>query len=233
MSQAKRQAIKVLLVEDDDEIREIISLALEINWPEAKLVSTHLGTKGVEMASGENPDVVILDLGLPDITGSEVLRGIRAFSNVPVLILTVRGDEGDIVNGLEAGADDYMTKPFRQVELLSRMRVLTRWIRPVGEDVLTYGELSLDPATGQLSRGRRQVTLSRLEIAILARLIKEQGEVSTYHTLTAEIWGIGYNEETEALRVFIRSLRKKIEPDPGQPQVIVAHEGVGYALAKA
>jgi len=220
------------MIEDDEDIKEAVSLAFEINWPEAKLVSTNLGKKGVELASSESPDIIILDLGLPDITGFDVLRGIRAFSNVPVLILTVRGDEDDIVTGLETGADDYMTKPFRQVEFFSRVRALIRRDRPMGEEVLTYGELSLDPSTGQLSHGRHQTTLTRTESAVLAQLMRDEGKVSTYHALTEAIWGIGYHEETEVLRLYISSLREKIEEDPQRPKIIVTSAGVGYSLAK-
>ncbi|MFC1860183.1 response regulator transcription factor [Chloroflexota bacterium] len=111
--------MKVLIIEDDPEIVEVISLAFQIRWPEVKLVSTNLGEKGVELVESESPDVVILDLGLPDISGYDVLKEIRAFSTVPILILTVRGEETDVVRGLEWGADDYMVKPFRQLELLS------------------------------------------------------------------------------------------------------------------
>ncbi len=118
--------MKVLVIEDDREIVDVISVGFEIGWPEMKLVSARLGREGVELAASENPDVVILDLGLPDITGFEVLKEIRAFSTVPILILTVRSDEADVARGLERGADDYMTKPFHQAELQSRLVALIR-----------------------------------------------------------------------------------------------------------
>ena len=118
--------MKVLIVEDDHEIVEIISLAFEIRWPEAELVSTHLGEQGISMVDAEEPDVIILDLGLPDISGFDVLKEVRTFSTVPILILTVRGEEADIVKGLEWGADDYMVKPFRQLELMSRAQAVMR-----------------------------------------------------------------------------------------------------------
>lgn len=118
--------VKILVIEDDREILEVISVGFEMRWPGVKLVSTRLGREGVELAASENPDVIILDLGLPDVTGFEVLREIRAFSRVPILILTVRSEEADIDRGLEWGADDYMTKPFQQAELQSRVEVLIR-----------------------------------------------------------------------------------------------------------
>lgn len=118
--------VKILVIEDDREIVDVMSVGFEMNWPEMELVSTRLGREGVELAASENPDVVILDLGLPDITGFEVLKEIRAFSKVPILILTVRSDETDFVRGIELGADDYMTKPFHQAELKSRVEALIR-----------------------------------------------------------------------------------------------------------
>ena len=118
--------MRILIIEDDQSIVEAISLALQIIWPDAKLLSTHLGEKGIELLQSENPDVIILDLGLPDISGFEVLKRVRLFSEVPILILTVRSDEADIVKGLEWGADDYVIKPFRQMELLSRIKLVTR-----------------------------------------------------------------------------------------------------------
>lgn len=118
--------VKILVIEDDREIVEVISVGFEMRWPGVKLVSTRLGREGVELAASENPDIIILDLGLPDVTGFEVLREIRAFSGVPILILTVRSEEADIDRGLEWGADDYMTKPFQQAELQSRVEVLIR-----------------------------------------------------------------------------------------------------------
>ncbi len=118
--------VKILVIEDDREILEVISVGFEMRWPGVKLVSTRLGREGVELAASENPDIIILDLGLPDVTGFEVLREIRAFSRVPILILTVRSEEADIDRGLEWGADDYMTKPFQQAELQSRVEVLIR-----------------------------------------------------------------------------------------------------------
>ncbi len=136
------------------------------------------------------------------------------------------------VGGLEAGADDFMTKPFRQVELLSRIRALTRRVRPMGEEALVYGGLSFDPSTGQLSHGRQRTTLTRIEGDVLSHLMRAAGQVSTYSALTEAIWGVGYQEETEALTVYIRRLRQKIEADPEQPQIIVTSPDVGYSLAK-
>lgn len=135
---SRRRSMKILIIEDDQEIVDAVSLAFQIRWPEDNLVSTHLGEKGLEMVESENPDVVILDLGLPDISGFEVLKQTRLFSDVPILILMVRADEADIVKGLEWGADDYVVKPIRQLELLSRIKALTRRKVPLAEENPAY-----------------------------------------------------------------------------------------------
>ncbi len=225
--------MKVLIIEDNHEIVEVISLAFQIRWPEVKLVSTHLGEKGVGLVESEEPDVVILDLGLPDIGGFDVLKEIRAFSDVPVLILTVRGEEADIVKGLEWGADDYMVKPFRQMELLSRIRALTRRASPSDRETpLVYGELSFDPSTRQLIYGQREINLTRTEGIILHSLLRNAGRVVTHSTLAEAVWGEDYPDATSALKVHILRLRQKLEVDSSQPKLILTKTGIGYLLAK-
>ena len=225
--------MKVLIIEDDREIVEVVSLAFQIRWPEVKLVSTHLGEKGVELVESENPDVVILDLGLVDISGFEVLKQIRLFSAIPVLILTVRSDEADIVKGLEWGADDYMVKPFRQLELLSRIRALTRRVSPLAKETpLVCGQLHFDPSTRQLFYGEREIGLTRTEGSILHHLMRNAGQVVTYSSLAESVWGEDYPDAVDSLRVYIRRLREKLEAEPSQPQIILTKTGVGYLLAK-
>ncbi|MBI2329112.1 MAG: response regulator transcription factor [Chloroflexi bacterium] len=225
--------MKVLIIEDDREIVEVVSLAFKIRWPEVKLVSTHLGERGVELVESENPDVIILDLGLVDISGFEVLQQIRLFSAVPILILTVRSDEADIVKGLEWGADDYMVKPFRQLELLSRIRALTRRASPAAkETLLVCGQLRFDPSTRQLFYGDREIGLTRSEASILQHLMRNAGQVVTYSSLAEAVWGEDYPDATESLRVYIRRLREKLETEPGRPQIILTKTGVGYSLVK-
>ena len=143
--------MKILIIEDDRTIVEAISLTLQLNWPDTTLVSARLGEEGIELLQSEKPDAIILDLGLPDISGFEVLKRIRLFSNVPILILTVRSDEGDIVRGLEWGADEYVIKPFRQKELLSRIKLITRRRGAIAEGApIICGKLQFEPSTGQL-----------------------------------------------------------------------------------
>ena len=225
--------MKVLIIEDDREIVGIISLAFEIRWPEVEVVSTHLGEKGVELVESENPDVVILDLGLPDISGFDVLKEIRTFSTVPVLILTVRGEETDVVKGLEWGADDYMVKPFRQLEFLSRIKALTRRTSTTtSETPLASGKLSFDPTTRQLLYGQREIDLTRTESTILHQLMRNAGRVVTHAALAEAVWGEDYPDAPAALKVHILRLRQKIEDDPSQPKLILTKSGVGYLLAR-
>ena len=225
--------MKVLIIENDQGIVEAISLAFQIRWPEAKLVSTHLGEKGIELVESENPDVAILDLGLDDISGFEVLKQVRLFSAVPVLILTVRVDEADIIKGLEWGADDYVVKPFRQLELLSRIRALTRRRGPLVEEApLVCGPLHLDPSIGQLFNGEEEISLTPTEGSILHHLLKNAGRVVTHSSLAESVWGENYPDATNSLKVYIRRLREKLEADPSHPQLILTKMGIGYFLAK-
>ena len=225
--------MKVLVIEDDQGIVEAISLAFQIRWPEAELISTHLGEKGIAMVESNKPDVVILDLGLADISGFEVLKQIRLFSDVAVLILTVRAEEADVVKGLEWGADDYMTKPFRQLELLSRVKALTRRRSALAEKTtLVRGQLQLNPATNQLFYGKKEIDLTPTEKHILYNLMKNAGQVVTYSSLAELLWGEDYVNAADSLKVYIRRLREKIEADPSNPTLILTKAGVGYQLAK-
>ena len=225
--------MKVLIIEDENEIIEVISIAFQIRWPEVELVSSNLGEVGVEMVESENPDIVILDLGLPDISGFDVLKKIRTFSSVPIMILTVRGEETDVVRGLEWGADDYVVKPFRQLELLSRVRSLIRRAEPSDKETpLVYGGLSYDPSTRQLSCERGEINLTRTEGEIISHLMRNAGLVATYSGLAEAVWGDYYPGATESLRVYVRRLREKVEVDPQNPRIILTNSGIGYSLVK-
>jgi two-component system, OmpR family, response regulator VicR len=224
--------MKVLIIEDDKEIVDAITLAFQIRWPEAKVASTRLGRKGVELVESEAPDIVILDLGLPDISGFEVLRQTRLFSHVPIIILTVRADEADVVKGLEWGADDYILKPFRQLELLARVKALIRRQAPSEEESLTAGPLRLEVTSGQLRYDVKEIALTITESRILAHLMRNAGHVVTHSSLAEAVWGNDYPGAADSLKVHIRRLREKIEPSPSQPKLILTKAGVGYFLAK-
>jgi len=225
--------MKVLLIEDDKEIIDAISLAFRIRWPEADVVSTRLGQKGYELVESESPDIVILDLGLPDISGFEVLRQIRLFSKVPTIILTVRSDEADVVKGLEWGADDYIIKPFRQLEFLARVKALIRRQAPSEEEPLVYGPLHLDTTARQLHYGGKEINLTVTENHILSHLMTNAGRIVTHSSLAEAVWGDDYPGSADSLKVHIRRLREKIEEDPSHPTLILTRTGVGYFLAKA
>ena len=224
--------MKVLLIEDDREIVDAISLAFQIRWPEAEVVSTRLGEKGVELVESAAPDIVILDLGLPDISGFEVLRQTRLFSSVPTIILTVRSEEADVVKGLEWGADDYILKPFRQLELLARVKALIRRQDPPEEEPLDYGPLRLDVTSGALNYSGKEINLTVTESHILSHLMKNAGRAVTHSSLAEAVWGDDYPGVTDSLKVHIRRLREKIETDPSHPQLILTRTGVGYLLAR-
>jgi two-component system KDP operon response regulator KdpE len=224
--------MKVLIIEDDKEIVDAISLAFQIRWPEVKVASTRLGKRGVELVESEAPDIVILDLGLPDINGFEVLRQIRLFSSVPIIILTVRAEEADIVKGLEWGADDYIVKPFRQLELLARVRALIRRRTPAEEETLAVGPLHLEATTGQLLYNSKEIALTITESRLLSHLMRNAGHVVTHSSLAEAVWGNDYPGATDSLKVHIRRLREKIEADPSHPQLILTKSGVGYFLVR-
>jgi two-component system, OmpR family, response regulator VicR len=223
--------MKVLIIEDDEEIVESISLAFEIRWPEAKVVSTHLGRRGTELVESEEPDVVILDLGLPDINGFEVLREIRLFSQVPIIILTVRSDEADIIKGLERGADDYVIKPFRQLELLARVKALIRRQHPQ-QEALVIGTLRLNVTTGELDYEGKEIALTLTESRILGHLMENAGHVVSHSSLAEAVWETDYPGAADGLKVHIRRLREKIETDPSRPKLILTKSGIGYYLKR-
>jgi two-component system response regulator VicR len=225
--------LKILIIEDDQQIVEAITLAFQIRWPEAKLVSTQQGEKGIELVENEKPDIVILDLGLPDINGYDVLKQIRMFSEIPILILTARTEESDIVKGLEWGADDYMIKPFRQLELLSRIKALTRRKSNAdSESPLSIGPISFNPSTGQLVFNQKEISLTPTEGRILHHLMRNAGQVVTHSSLADAVWGEDYPGAVDSLKVYIRRLREKLEIEPQQPQLIITKAGIGYLMIK-
>jgi len=223
--------LKLLIVEDDEEIIEAVSLAFQIRWPEARIVSTRYGKKAAALVETEQPDIVVLDLGLPDTSGFDVLREIRRFSDIPIIIVTVRAEEGDIIKGLEWGADDYIVKPFRQLELIARIKAQTRRKEQVEQEKITRGSLHLNSTTGQLRCDNRKIDLTVTESKILAHLMRNAGHVVTHSSLAEAVWGDEYPGAAESLRVHMRRLREKIEDDPGKPKFVITKPGVGYLFA--
>ena len=225
--------MKVLIIEDDRETVEYINLAFKVGWPTVKLISTSLGEEGIELVERESPDVVILDLGLPDIDGSEALKRIRLFSMVPIIIMTVRTDESDIVKGLEWGADEYVVKPFGQMELLARVKAVLRRQRPLEQEPSTIcGPFRFSYTLGKLNYGEREIRLTSTEGLILHHLAANAGKVVTHPSLAEAVWGEDYPGSSDSLKVYVRRLRQKIETDPSHPKIIITRPGLGYLLAK-
>jgi two-component system KDP operon response regulator KdpE len=223
--------MKALIVEDDPDVVEAVSLVFKMHWPKAELLATSLGQEGIDLAGSDHLDLIILDLGLSDISGFEVLKQVRAFSSVPIIVLTVKRDEIDIAKGLEWGADDYVIKPYKPLELVARIR--TR-LRDRENDVLgqalSFGPLHLDLPKRHLTCGEKEITLTSLETHILRHLMQKKGGMALYGDIAEDVWGDEYPGCIDSLRVYIRRLREKLERDPGHPKIILTKSGVGYYL---
>ena len=228
--------MKVLLVEDNKEIQEAISLIFELHWPGSEVLISSEGAHGITKTEEESPDVIILDLGLPDIDGFKVLKGVRDFSDVPIIILTVRGDEIDKVRGLELGADDYIVKPFSHMELLARVRaVLRRSHIPElkeAEKPIVLPNLSIDFSSRTVTKKGKKIKLTPTEFNLLQCLIRNEGKVLTHHALLTKVWGEEYTDSSEYLKVYIQRLRDKLEEDSAHPLLLISERGVGYKFVK-
>ena len=228
--------MKALVIDDDDGIIQLVSLCLGVIWPDIKIIWTHLGGEGSELVKSTSPDLVVLDLGLPDMSGYDVLKTIRSFSKVPLIVLTVRNEEVDVVRAFELGADDYITKPFRQFEFLARVRsALSRFVpqTPKGEELkLTFGDFHFDSTLRRLEYHKKSIDLTSTESVTLRTLLENAGEVVNHKTIAQKIWGHPVPDDVKILRVYIRHLREKIETDPNNPSLIVTKAGEGYLLTK-
>jgi len=223
----------VVLIEDEAQIRRFLRAALGGNG--FRLFEATTGEAGVVEAATRQPEIVILDLGLPDIDGLEVIRRIREWSAIPIIVLSARWQERDKILALDAGADDYVSKPFNVGELLARMRVALRHAArhgaEGGETGFAVGELQVDLLKRQVRVGDRPVHLTPIEYRLLSTLIKHAGKVLTHHQLLAEVWGPHQTEQSHYLRVYAAQLRRKLEADPARPRYILTEPGVGYRLA--
>jgi two-component system KDP operon response regulator KdpE len=221
--------LKVLIVDDEPAIRTFLRASLMAH--DYEIVEAENGREAVDTATRERPGLVILDLGLPDMDGVAVTQLIRQWSQTPIIILSVRGQEADKIAALDAGADDYLTKPFGTGELLARMRVaLRRTVQTANEPVFVNGALSVDLNKRTVTVAGREVQLTPNEYDLLKTLIRYAGKVLTHRQLLREVWGLGYETETHLLRVNISNLRRKIELDALRPRLIVTEPGVGYRL---
>jgi two-component system, OmpR family, KDP operon response regulator KdpE len=224
----------VLVIEDEEAIRKFLRAGLESQG--YRCVDATTGHEGVTQAATRSPDVILLDLGLPDIDGLGVLRSIREWSGIPVIVLTARGQERDKVDALDSGADDYVTKPFSMPELLARMRAALRRRTRSGPDadagVLEVGPLRIDLARRRVTVEGAPVQLTRTEYQLLATLARHAGRVLTHEFLLREVWGPAYTSQHHYLRVYMAQLRHKLERDPGRPRLLMTETGVGYRMAE-
>jgi two-component system, OmpR family, KDP operon response regulator KdpE len=221
---------RVLVVDDEPQIRRFLSVSLGLH--EYTVVEAQTGNEAIRLCTTAQPDLVILDLGLPDMDGREVLSRIREWSQVPVIVLSVRFDEQDKIDALDRGADDYVTKPFSMGELLARMRNALRHRAGATEEspLFSSGGLSVDLTRRVVTVEGDEIRLSRKEYEVLRTLVKHAGKVVTHQQLLREVWGPAHINETQYLRVYVGQLRQKIERDPTQPRYIMTEAGVGYRL---
>ncbi len=218
---------RVLVVEDDDEIADVLRRSLRQEGHEVRTALD--GEEALETARDFSPDMVVLDLGLPKLDGVEVCRQLREESDVPILILTARTDTDDRVRGLDAGADDYLTKPFERAELLARLRALMRRRPPRGSASLRVGDLSLNPDTREVMRGERALDLTAREFELLEFLMRNQRLVISRERLLEEVWGYDPTSMTNTIDVFISNLRRKLEQE-GEARVLHTKRGAGYVV---
>lgn len=221
--------VRVLVVDDERAIRRFLATSLGAHG--YAVFEAADGPEALAAVVDLRPDLLILDLGLPGLDGVEVTRRLREWTPLPIIILSVRDQEGEKIASLDAGADDYLTKPFGIGELLARMRVaLRRAAAPAGEPVFAAGELQVDLARRAVSVAGREVQLTPTEFDLLRVLVTNAGKVLTHRQLLRQVWGAGYESESHMLRVNIHNLRRKLEPDPSRPMYIVTEPGVGYRL---
>jgi two-component system KDP operon response regulator KdpE len=228
--------MKVLVIEDDPGIVETISLCFQLRRSGATVVSASRGGKGLELVETENPDVVILDIGLPDMDGFKVLRELRSFSQVPVLMLTARDKDIDTVKCLELGADDYITKPFSHIELLARVEAVLRRTKglPVisEERPFVSGKLSVNFASNEIMVGGKPVKLTSIERKLLYYLIRNEGRLLSHETLLTKVRGEEFADARSLLRVYIQHLRQKLGDSAHSPKIIVTEHGMGYKFVR-
>lgn len=226
----------ILVVEDDPSVKNLITTTLHAH--NYRYLAAPNGESAILEASSHNPDIVLLDLGLPDMDGVEIIKKIRTWSNLPIIVISARSEDTDKIDALDAGADDYLTKPFSVEELLARLRVTQRRLMIMQNDPLsgaslfTNGQLRVDYAAGCAYLGEEELHLTPIEYKLLCLLAQNVGKVLTHTYITQKIWGNSWENDIASLRVFMATLRKKIERTPGSPQYIQTHIGVGYRMLR-
>jgi two-component system KDP operon response regulator KdpE len=220
-------AVRVLVVDDEPQIRRALAINLRARGYDVDLAED--GRTALELAARSHPDVVVLDLGLPELDGVEVIKGLRGWSRVPIVVLSVRDAEGDKVAALDAGADDYVTKPFGMDELLARLRAALRRAAPAEEEAtVETPDFAIDLAAKRVVRDGAEVRLTPTEWHLVEVLVRNRGRLVTQRQLLQEVWGPEYGEETNYLRVYMAQVRRKLEPEPSQPRYFITEPGMGY-----
>jgi two-component system KDP operon response regulator KdpE len=221
-------APRVLVV--DDELQILRALQMKLRGAGYAVETATTASEALMKAGMRPPDAIVLDLLLPDARGTDVCRELRGWYSAPIVVLSAVGDEKEKVNALDAGADDYVTKPFSGDELLARLRAVLRRVSPTGEMVITIGELQLDLENRSVTMGGRPIPLTPIEYDLLRALARSQGKLLTHPALLREVWGPAYQEESNYLHVHVSHLRRKIEPDPARPRYILNQPGIGYRM---
>ena len=229
--------LNILVVEDDAPVRNLITTTLKAH--EYKYLTAENGESAIMMASTNNPNVILLDLGLPDMDGVEVIKKVRTWSNMPIIVISARSEDSDKIEALDSGADDYLTKPFSVEELLARLRVVARRLAVLANDatttnssIFTNGNLRIDFAAGCAYLGDEEMHLTPIEYKLLCLMARNVGKVLTHTYITNQVWGSSWDNDIASLRVFMATLRKKLEAAPDSPQYIQTHIGVGYRMMK-
>ena len=224
----------ILVVEDDKPVRTLITTTLKANG--YRFIEALTGEEAILQTTSHNPDVILLDLGLPDMDGVEIIRKVRSWSNVPIIVISARSEDSDKIGALDSGADDYLTKPFSVEELLARLRVTQRRLAMLGAEhadtVFVNGSLRIDYAAGCAYLDENELHLTPIEYRLLCLLAQNVGKVLTHTYITQKIWGNSWENDIASLRVFMATLRKKLESAPDSPQYIQTHIGVGYRMLK-
>ncbi|MFH0760383.1 MAG: response regulator [Bacteroidota bacterium] len=221
----------ILIIDDEIQIRRLLEITLSASG--FHIVEAATGKEGLVMAAMSQPILIILDLGLPDADGLDIIKKLREWYQKPVMVLSVRNSEDDIIKALDYGANDYLIKPFRTGELLARIRVAIRQSQGFTDNpVLSFGNLVIDLSSHTVRKNDDLIKLTSTEFSLLALLARNEGRVLTHRYILKEIWGIGSAEQTQYLRVFIAQLRKKLEDDPAKPQLLNTESGIGYRFGK-
>ena len=229
--------MRALIVDQDSEVAEAVSLTFGMTWPDSETISASSGDSGIYLAGSESPNLVILEIDMPDMDGFSICKEIRRFSDVPLIMLTERSKEGDVVRGLQVGADDYIIKPLRGLVFMAKVKAVLRRTEPtspvVSNEFFESGNLKVDFAAAAVFLGEHRISLTPTEYRLLCQLVKSAGKVVPSRTLLGQVWGRDYLEESRYLKVHIKHLRNKLGDDPATPKYVFTERNVGYGFVNS